>query len=370
VIRNLICSFALLLSVSSCNVSGANEKTSEESGTPELPVIEIKLSNAVIDREYVADIHALQNIEVRAKVNGYLEQIHIDEGKDVKTGQLLFSINSDMYQTELNQFEAQLAQAQSEAKIARIEYENTKVLLEKGVVSQSELDLAQAKLEGQNARVKEAGAHRDLAAIKLGQTQIKAPFDGVIDRFPLKRGSLIEAGTLLTRISDVSKVHVYFNVSETEYLVFRSDGASSNGSPQKVELTLANGTDYEYEGVIETMEGEFDVNTGAISFRSVFPNPDKLLRHGSTGKIRMKLVQPAAILIPQRSVVEVLHKNYVYVVDPSGTVAQRPVKLGPRIGSDYLVLSGISEGELLVYEGIMGLKNGMRIKPRIISSTL
>ena len=222
-------------------------------------------------KEYVAEIQSIQNVEIRAKVKGFIESIKVDEGQKVKAGQLLFTIRPREYEVEL-------LKARAEVKKAEVEAQNAKVLADKNIVSKSELTMALAKLEG-------AKAEEQLAELYVSYTQIRAPYDGIVDRLKFKVGSLIDEGTLLTSLSNNKEVYAYFNVSELEYLDFAT---KQQNKKNLATLLLANGQAHQYKGSIETIEGEFDKNTGTVAFRAKFPNPTYLLKHGETGRVQLK----------------------------------------------------------------------------------
>ncbi|MCU0354258.1 MAG: efflux RND transporter periplasmic adaptor subunit, partial [Cytophagales bacterium] len=339
--------FICLLAIMGCTANGKVDDTASQRET--LPVTTLITRDTILAHEYVADVQAVRNVEIRAKVSGYLDKIFVDEGKDVKEGQLLFALNQEEYNTELARAKANLSSAVAEAKAAELEMERVRILVDKKVVSTSELEVAKAKLAAAQARIEEARSAQSTAALRLAYTQIKSPFNGVIDRIPLKMGSLIEEGTLLTTVSDVKEVFAYFNVSENEYLEYVK---SRQRHPEKVvsevSLILADGTGYPHPGVIETLEGEFNESTGSIAFRARFPNPEKILKHGSTGRIRLANEVENAVLLPQKSVFEVQDKNYVFVVDASNTVQTREFKPGSRISHFYIVREGLKPGDRVV----------------------
>ena len=260
-----------------------------------------------ITREYVSQIRAIQHIELRAQERGYLQGIFVDEGQTVKAGQTMFQVMPLLYQAELQKAEA-------EAEFTRIEFENTKLLADGNVVSANELALARAKMNKAQAEVGLARVHRDL-------TEIKAPFTGIMGRFQVRLGSLVDEGELLTTLSDNDTVWVYFNVAEAEYLDYRSRTDGRN--PMAVTLVLANGETYAHTGKIETIEADFNNETGNIAFRAAFPNPGGLLRHGETGKVQITEPLKDALVIPQKATFEILDKKYVYVVDEHGVVHSR-----------------------------------------------
>ncbi|SEJ46057.1 membrane fusion protein, multidrug efflux system [Dyadobacter koreensis] len=331
-----------------------------------IPVTELKSQKTDLHREYVSDIHAVRNVEIYARVKGYLEQVYVDEGKEVKKGQILFRINSAEYESGLAKAKANLQSADADAKGAELELKRVKLLVEKNVISKTELEVAQAKLAAANAKIEEAKSERSTAALHLAQTEIKAPFDGVIDRLPYKTGSLINEGTLLTTLSDTKNVFAYFNVSENEYLEYtRARGSASNNNTI-VELELADGSFFKHKGIIETMEGAFDEGTGSIAFRARFTNPEKLLKHGSTGTIRLTNTVENAILIPQKAAFEIQDKNFVYVLGKDNKIKTRSFVPKSRLSGYYIVKSGLEPGETIVCEGLQGLKDGVTINPKTI----
>ncbi len=332
-----------------------------------LPVTNVVVRDTNLFREYVADIQAVQNVELRARVQGFLESIHVDEGQLVQKGQVLFKINDEEYRAELAKATANLESAIAEAKASELEVDRLKVMVEKKVISETELSVAEAKLKALNARIKQSRWAESNAQLRLSYTNIRAPFRGVIDRIPFKVGSLIDHGTLLTTVSDIREVFVYFNVSEGEYLQYvKASIEESRGRNRLATLMLADGTPYQYEGSVETMGGEFHANTGSISFRARFPNPKAILKHGATGKILLSTQITNAIMIPQKATFEVQDKNFVYVVDSTNMVKMRNFIPRTRFAQYYIVQSGLKSGEKIVYEGIQDIRDGMRIVPRPI----
>jgi membrane fusion protein, multidrug efflux system len=333
----------------------------------EFPVTEVFVQDITSKLEYVADIHAVQNVEIRARVEGYLEEILIDEGKEVKKGQLLFRINDEEYRAELNRAKANLKSAEAETKSAQVELERVKLLVDKNVIAKTELDLAEAKLEIAKAKIEQAKADEIAASVKLSNTNIKSPFNGIIDRIPFKIGSLISEGTLLTTISDIEFINAYFKVSEVEYLEYFNNKENDSLLNSKVELILADGSTYPVKGKIETMESEFEIGTGALAVRAKFANPDRILKHGSTGKIRINEILKNAILIPQKSTLEIQDKNYVFLVDNNNMVSMKSFKPAQRYEDFYIVSEGLKANQKIVYEGVQSLKEGSVIKPKMLT---
>jgi len=301
--------------------------------------------DTMVTRAYVCQIHAVQHIELRALERGYLQSIYVDEGKFVHKGQLMFQIVPLLYKAEMQK-------AQAEAKFAEIEYLNTKQLADSDVVSQNELALAKAKFDKANAEL-------SLAQVHLNFTEIRAPFDGIMDRFYVRLGSLVDEGDLLTTLADNSRMWVYFNVPEAEYLNYKSN--IKKDSVMRVKLQMANQELFEYAGEVQTIEADFNNETGNIAFRATFPNPKGLLRHGETGNVLATAPLPNALIIPQKATFEVLEKKYVYVVDKDNVVHQREITIGAELPDLYMVTSGLTEHDKIMLEGIRKVRHEDKI---------
>lgn len=299
-----------------------------------------------LTKEYVCQIHSIQHIEVRALEKGYLQKIFVDEGQKVKKGQALFGIMPNVYKAELQK-------AKAEGNAALIEYKNTKLLADNKVVSANELAISKAKLDKANAEI-------NLAATHLGFTNIKASFDGIVDHLLAREGSMLEEGELLTSLSDNSKMWVYFNVPEAEYLNYIV--SADKNKKQKVNLLLANNTVFNQSGIVETIEGEFNNETGNIAFRATFPNLQGILRHGETGTILMTVPLKNVLLIPQKATFEVLDKRYVFVIDKNGIVRQREITIGATLENLFVVKKGLSANDHILLDGLRLVKNNEKVK--------
>ncbi len=300
-----------------------------------------------IIKEYVSQIHAFKHIELRALERGYLQETFVDEGQMVKKGQKMFKIMPNFYQVDL-------LKAKAEAELVRIEFQNTQALAEQNIVSKTELALAAAKLNKAQAEVKLAQTHLDF-------TNINAPFTGIMDHFNVRNGSLVDEGELLTTLSDISKVWVYFNVPEAEYLDYKTKKVDA--TPLKVKLKMANGEIFDKTGVIEVIEADFDNKTGNIEFRAVFDNPQQVLRHGETGNIQVDIPYPNALMIPQKATFEILDKTYVYVVNKDHRLSQRLIHIAAELPHVYLVKDGLAEDDQVLIEGLRRVHNGEAINP-------
>jgi membrane fusion protein (multidrug efflux system) len=250
--------------------------------------------------------------------------------------------------------QAELQKAQAEAELTQIEYNNTKLLADSNIVSPNELALA-------NAKVSKAQAEVVLAKVHRGLTEVKAPFGGIMGRFHVRLGSLVEEGELLTTLSDNSTVWVYFNVSEAEYLDYKSRAKATD--PLPVKLMMANGAVFDQPGKVETIEADFNNETGNIAFRATFPNPDGILRHGQTGKVLATTTIENALVIPQQATFEVLDKRFVFVVDEQHVVRAREITIAQEMPHLYVVSEGVTEDDEILLEGLRRVTDGTEIEP-------
>jgi membrane fusion protein, multidrug efflux system len=297
-------------------------------------------------KEYVCQIRSFQHIELRALEKGYLQKIYIDEGQALKKGQLLFQVMPNIYQAEYQK-------AKADADYADIEYRNTLSLAEKKIVAPNELAMIKAKLDGAKADV-------FMAKTRLDFTEIRAPFDGIIDRFHVRQGSLLNEGDLITTLADNSKMWVYFNVPEAEYLEYMRTHKAS--APLKVRLRMANNEEFNHIGVVETIEADFDSETGNIPFRATFTNPEGLLRYGETGSVLLTVPLRKAILIPQKATFEILDKKYVFVIDAKSRVHARQITVSAEMPDLFVVSEGLDIKDKILLEGIRKVKEGQKIK--------
>lgn len=350
----LLAGVGAVLSGTGCNT----HHEESESETKFLVTSAVQMDTA-ITRQYVCQVKSISHIELRALERGYLKKIFVDEGKFVKEGQPLFQIMPNLYQAEFQK-------AQAEANYAEIEYKNTKRLADSNVVAPNELAMAKAKLN-------KAQAEMSLAEVHLKFTEIRAPFDGIIDRFHVRLGSLVGEGDLLTTLSDNRQLWVYFNVPEAEYLDYASHLKKDSVIP--VKLLMANGEVFDQPGAVKTIEADFDNETGNIAFRATFPNPAGILRHGETGNILMRIPLANAIIIPQKATFEIMDKKYVYVVTKDNHVQLRLVTIGAEMPDLYVIKEGVAAGERILLEGVRRVQNNDVIKydyqePKTVMSKL
>ncbi len=331
--------------VSLCIATSCQQKHThtEEEGhyTATSPLVQ----DTTITKQYVSQIRSIRHIEIRSQERGYLEKVFVDEGQYVHKGQLLFQIMPNVYNAEFHKTEAEL-------ETNRIEVLNAQTLFDKNVVSANELALAKAKY-------KRAEAEMELAKTHLQFTRITAPYDGYVDHLNLRLGSLVDEGDLLTSLSDNSQMWVYFNVPEAEYLNYKNNANEHN--LDQVQLFLANQQVFESSGKVETIEADFNNETGNIAFRATFPNPKNILRNGQTGTILMAVPMPHAVIIPQKASFEIMDKRYVYVINADNQVKLTPIQVKAEMPDLFIVGSGLTGQEKILLEGIRKVQDGDKV---------
>lgn len=335
-----------------------------------VPVIEIATGKATTYQEYPVTIEGRTNVEIRPQVDGYLDRVFVDEGAFVKAGQPLFKINDNRYRELVNNAQGALNAAEAALINARLEVEKLTPLVEGKVVSDYQLKNAKASLKIAEANKKQAEAALSSARINLGYTTITAPVNGYITRLPKKQGSLVSAADpmALTELSDIAEVHVYFSLSESDFIRFKekSEGATMDEKMKNlppVELILADNSVYGDKGRIDMVNGQFDKTTGAITLRATFPNGKGLLRSGNTGRVRLGIAHDNTVLVPQSATTEVQDKIFVYSVDKDNKVVRMPINIIGKSGTDYLVKDGVKAGDKIVFKGFEALQDGTVIVP-------
>lgn len=339
-----------------------------------LPVLSVNSGDATVYSEYPASVEGRVNVEIRPQVNGTLDKVFVDEGDYVTKGTPLFKINARPYQERVNNSKGRLLAAQSALTNARLEVEKLTPLVDNKVVSDYQLKTAIATQRIAEANIGQAKADLESAKIDLGYTLITAPVNGYIGRLPKKQGSLVGIADpeALAELSDVHEVHVYFSLSESDFVAFKSMYAGKNLEQKiahlpEVELITADGTVYGKKGKIELVNGQFDKNTAAITLRASFPNGDGLLRSGNTGKIKLGLEFKNVINIPQAATQEMQDKLFVYVVDKDNVISKKSVEVSGNSGTNYILKSGLQKGDRIVSSGFDHIAEGQHIQPKIVN---
>ncbi|HEX2061497.1 MAG TPA: efflux RND transporter periplasmic adaptor subunit [Thermoanaerobaculia bacterium] len=315
-----------------------------------------------IVREWIGTTEGDVNAEIRPKVDGYLLRRVYTEGSFVRRGQLLFEIDPRQAQAVLRQAEANLAQAEASLAKATRDVQRYEPLAAQKAISQQELDNARSSQEAAQASVGALRAAVEQARLNVAWTRVTSPIDGIAGIAQAQVGNLVSPQTVLAVVSKLDPIRVSFPMSEQEYLQFRSTPAMQNA---ELELVLSDGSVHPHEGRIAVAGRDVNVKTGTITVIGLFPNPGNLLRPGQFAKVRAVTdVRRAAVIIPQRAVNELQGVYQVAVVGPGNKAEVRPVRLGARAGSNWIVEEGVRAGERVVVEGFSRVKNGQPVTPK------
>lgn len=367
-LKNLIIVISSSLIIVSCG-------TDEQSNlfVPEIPVYKITAEDVPIYQEFVGQVYGLKDISIRARVEGFLEGIYFDEGRGVKKGQLLYTIESQPFEADVAAKMSLLAEAKIMFVNAESELNRIRPLAEINAVSQSDLDAAVARSDASQASVEAAEANLRAAKIQLSYTKIKAPISGIIGKTKAKVGDFVGREpnpVILNVVSRIDVILVEFFLTESEYLIVAREW-NKNKELEEVEreepyleLILSDGSIHNHKGIVKFIDRDVDPTTGSILLQASFPNPEYLVRPGQFARINASVrTIKNGILIPQRSVMEMQGIHNVYVINNENKVELRRITVGPTIDSFWLVKEGLKNGEKVVYEGLQKVKPGMTVNP-------
>lgn len=364
----------LLAIISGLLFVSCGDDTKNQMPTPKIEVYEVVEQAVPIINEFVGNVAGQKDIAIRARAVGFLEGIHFDEGRKVKKGKLLYTIESQQYESESAAMQSKLAEAKTNLAYTKSDLARIRPLAENNAVSQSDLDAAVAKNDAAKANVAAASANLRAANILLGYTKVRSPISGIIGKTKAKVGDFVGQTpnpVILNVVSSIDTILVDFYLRESYYLeIFRkyiNNEVINNPSKDKnnLELVLVDGTVFENKGSVKFFDREVDPTTGAILVQAAFPNsPEGLIRPGQFAKIRATVdVVENGILIPQRSIMEIQGIHSVFVVTADNKVESREVKTGPTVGGSWLIEEGLKAGERIVYEGLQKVKSGMTVEP-------
>lgn len=352
--RSFLGAISALLIVSAC---GKKEEQAPAQGPMPFAVQTVTRQDAVTFEEYTANLEGRQNVEIRPKVNGFIQKIFVDEGQTVRKGQVLFKLETQT----LNQ---DAAAAKANVTAAQVEVNRLEPLVERKIISNVQLETAKARLA-------QAKASYSSIAANINYGTITSPVDGVIGSLPYKEGTLVSSTSEqpLTTVSDTKVMRAYFTMNEKQTIAFSRmfKGATLQEKLKNtpaVTLLLADGSEYETKGRIVTVNGLVNEATGTTEFRAEFNNPQAILRSGSSGVVRLPIEQKNVILVPQAAVFDMQGKQMIYVVDKDNTVKSKVLTIAGTTQMDFIVSEGLEEGEVIVIEGASKLKDGMAIVPQ------
>jgi membrane fusion protein (multidrug efflux system) len=365
----IACLSSLLLA---CSQQQASEAPAPPA--PDVTVIETKAQDVTLYMEFVGQTGGLKDIAIRARVEGFMEGLHFQEGGDVKKGDLLYTLESQPFEEKVANRMSKVAEADTLLTYAKNDLNRIKPLAEINAVSQSDLDAAVASHEAAISSKKAAEANLRAAKIELGYTKIYSPIDGIIGKTKAKVGDFVGRDpnpVILNTVSRVDTILVTFFITETQYLVIARafaelDPQEKENRESNMELILIDGSLYGHKGKADFVDREVDTTTGAMLVQASFPNPEKLLRPGQFARVKIGgQVIADAILIPQRSVMELQGLHNVYVVDANNTAETREITVGAKVGSNWLITEGLKPGERVVYEGLQKVKDGTIVNPSV-----
>ncbi len=362
--------------LSSC--AGKGDKATKTAGSDQIKpykVLELHPSDATLNTDFPASIQGQQNIEIRPRVDGYIEQIYVDEGTVVKAGQVLFRINAPQYEQEVRTAAASIKSAQAEVSTAKMAVTKVKPLVEKDIISKYELESAEYKYQAALAALAQAEAALANARTNLSYTSVRSPVDGVVGSIPFRLGSLVNGSTTqpLTTVSSIGNVYAYFAFNEKLLLQFNKDAKASFAERIKqmpaVSLVLADGTLYEHKGRIQTFNGLINTATGSVNVRASFPNPEGLIRSGSSATVRIPAQVNDGLLIPQSATFELQDKRFAAVVGPDSVTRNVQITIRENTaGLFFVVDKGLKSGDKIVLEGVANLKDSTKINPVMVNS--
>ena len=361
--KKLLFFVVITMLLASCGSGGGRPNF----GDNEFPVKTVGSQSAAMQTTYPASFKGVQDVEIRPKVSGFITQTCVKEGQAVSAGQLLFVIDNATYQASVRQAQAAVNTAEAQLNTAKMTYENNKQLFEKNIIGQFELTSAENSYQTAQASLSQAQAALASAKEMLSYCYVKSPAAGFIGTLPYDPGALVSASDILTHVSDISSMEVYFSMTEKDVLEMTKNSGSSQAaisSMPSVKLQLADGTIYNHPGKVTKMSGVVDASTGSVLMIAVFQNPEKLLKSGGSGAIVIPREAQNSVVIAQNCVSEVQHKKFVYVVGKDNKVKYTEIKVDPQNdGMNYVVTGGLQVGDRYVTNGITKLSDGMEIVP-------
>ena len=332
-------------------------------GDNEFPVVAVGTSSTQMESTYPATIKGVQDVQISPKVQGFITQINVKEGQSVGAGQVLFVIDNVTYQSQVRQSQASVNTAQAACNTAKLSYENAQKLFESKVIGDFELQSATNSYESAKASLALAQAALASAKEMLSFCYVKSPAAGVVGTLPYKVGALVNTSSVLTTVSNISSMEVYFSMTEKDVLAMHKSGDGLSELPA-VKLQLSDGTLYDLEGKVTKMSGVIDQATGTVQMIAVFQNPQKLLKSGGSGAIVIPSENSSAIVIPQACVMEVQNKKFVYTLGKDNKVVYTEIKVAPQDdGKNYVVTDGLKVGDKYITNGITKLSDQMEIVP-------
>lgn len=363
--------FAYLLIVS-CADNSSTKMGYGQNQVKDYAVLTLSPRNAKVNVDFPATIQGQQIIEIRPKIDGYLDAIYVQEGAAVKKGQLLFRISNPQYEQEVVTATASIKSAEAEVDAAKMQINKVKPLVEKDIVSKYELESAQYTLKAKEAALSQAKATLVNAQTNAGYTMLRSPENGVIGTIPYKEGALINSTNTspLTILSNITQVYAYFALNEKQLLEYFASTPGHTmhekvNNMQPASLILSDGSLYTEKGKIEMASGLIATETGTATFKAIYSNPSGIIRSGASATVRIPTTIDNALVIPQSATYELQDKRLVYVVDKNNKISSTAITATPSDNGQYfIVTSGLKTGDVVVLEGLVGLRDSTQIIPK------
>ncbi|WP_100610322.1 efflux RND transporter periplasmic adaptor subunit [Confluentibacter lentus] len=357
-LKSIIIPSLTVFILASCGNKDGNQQAAQTQAAP-FPVSQLESKTVTGSQEYPTNIEGIVNSDVRAKVSGYIQKVYVDEGQKVQKGQILFKLETQSLSQDAGAAKARI-------NVAQVEVDKLIPLVEKNIISPVQLETAKANLAQAKANYSSISANIDYATVK-------SPVNGYVGAINFREGSLVSPNdeTPLTTVSDIQKVYAFFNLNESDYLNFLQNTKGKNLDEKinnfpEVSLLLANGNVYPEKGKIQTSTGQINRNTGTVSFRAVFNNPNQLLTNGNSGRIQIPVVYENAIVVPQAATLDQQGHIVLFKVGENNTITSALITIKGRVDNLYVVESGVKAGDKIVVSGIGKLRNDMPITPQSV----
>lgn len=362
---------AILMFALGASIIGCSKKEeAPQASKPVLDVVSATMKDVVGYTQFPATIQGKINNDIRAKIQGYIQEVYVHEGQVVAKGQPLFKLEANNLAETASAAKSGISVAQANVNVAQVEVNKLIPLVEKGIIGSVQLETAKANLASAKSMLAQAKANYGSASANVDYSVVRAPISGIVGQLPMKKGSLVGPNdpTPLTTVADISSVYAYFSMNEKEYFKFLNDapGTSLNEKIKNlpaVELLLADGSVYSEKGKIETVSGQIDAATGTVQFRVAFSNPNKLLSNGNSGIIRLPKKYTNVLVVPEVASYEQQGKINVYKV-VNDTAISAVVEVIDHVDNMIIVKDGVKEGEVIVVTGVGTLRNKTAIQPK------
>jgi membrane fusion protein (multidrug efflux system) len=341
---------------------------------PEISVVEVTAENVPIYQDYVGQIFGIKDIPIRARVDGFLDGIHFEEGSRIQKGKLIYTIDPQPFVANRASKQSLVSEAQTNLAYANSEYGRIKPLADANAVSQSDLDGATAEKEAAEAGLEAAKANLEIADIDLSYTRIHSPIKGIIGKTNAREGEYVGKSpnpVILTTVSQIEVVRVQFFLTEAEYLFLAKEVTLKKGKENErkavFSLVLSDGSTHDHKGKLDFVDRGVDSETGTILVQTSFPNPDLILRPGQFGRLRITIEEEkGVVIVPQRCVTELQGQYSVFVVNAENKIESRQIEIGPKYNDYYIVREGLDEKDKVVLEGLQKVGGGMEVIPKVV----